>query len=168
VDKSDYYEILQVDSGASQEEIRAAYKRLAFLYHPDLSAGADSTLQMQLLNEAYEILGYPEKRALYDSEKNVQQSIIIVEESPDDSQEKVHSSSRRSSRFIRLALRLSGWVSDPLKTLFRVAILMFLIFLWAMFIGQINIIVVFALIIFAVWLILSLILRMNYARTEEN
>jgi len=60
----DYYLILQVQPSAEPEVIQAAYRRLALKYHPDVE---DSNLvQMQELNEAYEVLSKPDKRAAYD------------------------------------------------------------------------------------------------------
>jgi len=63
-----YYSTLQVHTDAEQEIIEAAYKRLARKYHPDINRTTDATLRMQQINEAYEVLADPEKRALYDQE----------------------------------------------------------------------------------------------------
>ena len=62
----DYYEILQVSPNAEPEVIAAAYRRLARKYHPDAYAAADATDRMKELNEAYEVLGDPPRRAEYD------------------------------------------------------------------------------------------------------
>jgi purine-binding chemotaxis protein CheW len=67
-----YYQILGVDSGASQETIEAAYRRLAKNYHPDRNVSPDATLRMQEINEAYTVLHNPAKRAKYDREYSVQ------------------------------------------------------------------------------------------------
>ena len=63
----DYYDILQVSRNAEQEVIEAAYRRLARKYHPDVHSGPDAALRMRELNEAYEVLGDPGKRAEYDA-----------------------------------------------------------------------------------------------------
>ena len=63
-DTKDYYRILQVQPNAEPEVIQAAYRRLALKYHPDVED--NNSALMQELNEAYEILSRPDKRAAYD------------------------------------------------------------------------------------------------------
>lgn len=70
----DYYRILQVDPAAEPEVIAAAYRRLSLKYHPDISSAAGATLRMQEINEAYEVLKEPAKRARYDRERNARSS----------------------------------------------------------------------------------------------
>lgn len=62
----DYYEILGLDRSASQEEVRASYRQLAMKYHPDVTGAGESEYWIRLINEAYEVLGNPGKRAFYD------------------------------------------------------------------------------------------------------
>lgn len=64
----DYYQVLAVARDASQAEIRKAFRRLARKYHPDV-AKDKSTAEEQFkeINEAYEVLGDPEKRKKYDA-----------------------------------------------------------------------------------------------------
>lgn len=62
----DYYKIMGLERGASQEEIKRAYRKLARKYHPDVSKEADAEANFKELGEAYEILKDPEKRAKYD------------------------------------------------------------------------------------------------------
>lgn len=62
----DYYHILQVHEQAEQEVIEAAFKRLARKYHPDKDSSSGATAKMQELNEAYQVLRDPNKRADYD------------------------------------------------------------------------------------------------------
>ncbi|NBI10761.1 molecular chaperone DnaJ [Colidextribacter sp. OB.20] len=65
--KRDYYEVLELGKGASVEEIKKAYRRLAKKYHPDMNPG-DKTAESKFkeVNEAYSILSDPEKKARYD------------------------------------------------------------------------------------------------------
>lgn len=61
----DYYAMLGVPPGATPQEIRHAYHRLARLHHPDLNKQGRDDL-IKLLNEAYAVLRDPIKRAAYD------------------------------------------------------------------------------------------------------
>lgn len=61
-----HYDNLHVSPQASDEEIRKAYRRLSKQYHPDLNPDADANRIMQLINQAYEVLSDPEKRAQHD------------------------------------------------------------------------------------------------------
>ena len=63
----DYYSALGVARGASEDEVRKAYRRLARKYHPDVSKEADAETRMREVNEAYDVLGDKEKRAAYDA-----------------------------------------------------------------------------------------------------
>ncbi len=63
----DYYEIFGLTKDASAEDIKRAYRRLAMKHHPDRNPGdAAAEAEFKLCAEAYEVLGDPEKRALYD------------------------------------------------------------------------------------------------------
>lgn len=62
----DYYKALGVDRKASQEEIQRSYRKLARKYHPDINKTSDSEDKFKEINEAYEVLGDPEKRTRYD------------------------------------------------------------------------------------------------------
>lgn len=65
--KRDYYEVLGVGRGASEEEIKKAYRQLALKYHPDRNPGDKSAEEkFKELGEAYEVLSDRERRAQYD------------------------------------------------------------------------------------------------------
>jgi curved DNA-binding protein len=63
----DYYKILGLARGASDEEIKKAYRKLARKYHPDVSKEPDAKERFQEVSEAYETLKDKEKRAAYDN-----------------------------------------------------------------------------------------------------
>ena len=67
VEFRDYYEVLGVSRDASKDAIKAAYRRLARKYHPDLNPNdKDAKRKFQQINEANEVLSDPEKRKKYD------------------------------------------------------------------------------------------------------
>jgi molecular chaperone DnaJ len=66
-DFKDYYQILGVSRDADEKEIKAAYRKLARKYHPDVNPGDKAAEeQFKQINEAYQVLSDPEKRAAYD------------------------------------------------------------------------------------------------------
>ena len=65
--KRDYYEVLGVVKTASEADMKAAFRKLAMKYHPDRNSGdKDAEIHFKELNEAYQVLQDPQKRAAYD------------------------------------------------------------------------------------------------------
>lgn len=68
----DYYKILGVERTASSSQIKAAYKRLAKIYHPDINKDPTALKKFQEITEAYNIIGNLENRLKY--------SLLLVRE----------------------------------------------------------------------------------------
>src|SRR5947209_13766919 len=66
---SDPYRTLQVEPSADLEQIHAAYRRLARLYHPDLNPTPQASERMAAINAAYRLLSDPRQRAAYDARR---------------------------------------------------------------------------------------------------
>lgn len=64
---ADPYATLGVARGATTSQVRAAYRRLAKRYHPDLHADAQATERMRGINKAWDILSSPDRRAQYEA-----------------------------------------------------------------------------------------------------
>jgi DnaJ family protein B protein 4 len=65
-----YYDLLGVHSGASEEQIKKAYKKLAFQFHPDRNSDVGASAKFQEVNEANEVLSDSAKRQSYDAQLN--------------------------------------------------------------------------------------------------
>jgi len=64
--KRDYYEVLSIARNATDEEVKRAFRKLAFKYHPDRNRDDGAEERFKEVNEAYEVLSDPDKRAAYD------------------------------------------------------------------------------------------------------
>jgi len=64
--QGDYYAVLGLDRNASPEDIKRAFRRLAMQYHPDRHKEPGAEDRFKEINQAYEVLSDPDKRAAYD------------------------------------------------------------------------------------------------------
>lgn len=64
--RKDYFDVLDVSRDATPEEIKKAFRRLAMKYHPDRNRHKDAEVRFKAINEAYEVLSDPDKRARYE------------------------------------------------------------------------------------------------------
>jgi DnaJ-class molecular chaperone len=81
--KLDYYDTLGLRPDASQDEIKRAFRKLAFKYHPDRSKIPDAEEKFKEASEAYAILSDPEKKRQYDAAglEGVQKQYTQIESS---------------------------------------------------------------------------------------
>ncbi len=79
---TDYYGLLGVSPGADAAEIKAAFKRMALKYHPDVYAGSDAEERMRLLLTAYKTLTNPSKRKTYDLTHGISRRAVWDDEEP--------------------------------------------------------------------------------------
>ena len=98
--EQDYYDLLGVPRGADDAAIKAAYRRLAKEHHPDRHNGcSDKEAQFKAINEAYDVLKDPQKRAAYDrfGEPRSRMAAAGTTPSPKAASTAFPTSSRRSS-----------------------------------------------------------------------
>ncbi len=101
-----YYEILNINSNASKNEIKSAFKKEALKWHPDRNKSPDATTRMQLINEAYLILKDDDARARYD--KEYQRYYNFLKQNKNDNKEKY--SDTREEKYIFEDQLLKDWI----------------------------------------------------------
>ncbi|KAI9515891.1 hypothetical protein NQZ68_020419 [Dissostichus eleginoides] len=97
--KTEYYEIMEVSPTASHAQIKTAYYKQSFLYHPDRNAGSENaTVRFSEISEAYTVLGNKALRKKYDRGLLGPSDLLTTRPSGKDtgSSEKQHAGSRRS------------------------------------------------------------------------
>ena len=108
----DLYRTLEVAPTASDEEVKRAYRRLAFLYHPDRNqAGAEGEERIKGANHAYSILGDRERRKRYDLYREFMRISARWGMPPSPSQEKVLADIFLDPRFPGIG----GWLDEILR-----------------------------------------------------
>jgi len=68
IGRKNYYQVLMVDQAADADIMAVVHRRLATRYHPDMDPGDDARQRMLEINQAYDVLRNPERRAKYDQE----------------------------------------------------------------------------------------------------
>jgi curved DNA-binding protein CbpA len=105
-DFKDYYSLLEVDFNASEADIKAAYRKMARVHHPDMHSDAaeEHTRIFQEITEAYETLSDPQRKMTYDF--RYRQLVLgegpqyeyYVDETPEDTRKYEHKYTSRSKR----------------------------------------------------------------------
>jgi DnaJ-class molecular chaperone len=63
---TDYYQLLEIDKKATQDEIKKAYRKMALRYHPDVNSDLETGEVFKTISQAYSVLADPAKREYYD------------------------------------------------------------------------------------------------------
>jgi curved DNA-binding protein CbpA len=157
LEKIDYYSILQINPDASLEEVRASYRRLALRTHPDKSEVPQATQRMQLVNEAYEVLSSPEKRAQYDRERLASSELVYVgEPSYEDHQDRVDQKYQEE-----LERKMNAWLRNKLRMFSYLILLTTVLFFLSLASGQVNPTLILLIVALAVYIIASMILKVK-------
>ena len=80
--KIDYYSVLGVNRNEKEENIKAAYFRLAKRYHPDYNTTESQSSMFEMISEAYEVLSDPEKRKNYDEYGQTSETVGGISRGP--------------------------------------------------------------------------------------
>jgi curved DNA-binding protein CbpA len=175
MDQKNYYSVLQVPTSATQEQVQAAYKRLALLHHPDRSRDPKATQIMQLLNEAYEVLCRAESRAQYDLEQaaatspGAAEKATSAEEQPSTgkqgaAQERESPQPRPKTtakeREAQAKTRRAG-MRTQLKLLLGLSFLLLVVFFLALLTGQVSAVAIFLIVLTAIGVIVSLVRKIR-------
>lgn len=111
-----YYQILEIDENASFQEIKSSYNKLAFKWHPDKNLDSDTTIQMQLINEAYLILKDSEARERYNIQFQRYKQYQTVNNSSSNNQKENHNNdSTVESNFESNDEILNKWIENAKK-----------------------------------------------------
>ena len=78
MDFKDYYKILGIDAKTDKKQIKAAYRKLARQYHPDVSEQNDAEEKFKEITEAYNVLKDADKRAEYDEIRKYGQTFVSI------------------------------------------------------------------------------------------
>lgn len=164
--EKNYYTILRVSPVASAEEIREAYRQLALRFHPDRSTDPGANRVMQLVNEAYDILKDPAKRAEYDRYLTGMTVIIpsIPPEPPPPEPQPIvplRPAPRKKRRRAKDPEQLQAEFRLHIVWLVRVILGMIALFLLSLITNQIIWPIFWLLIGLCLWLVVSLVIRIR-------
>lgn len=184
METKDYYTILQVQPQATPNDIKAAYRRLALTHHPDRDKDPQATLKMQLVNEAYQILGDPLKREQYDLERiaELDSEEVIEEETesdvdpgfsaappaPEKQPENKDFKTKEDQREKVSPEQQRRWVLSQLMTIAQISILVALFFGLSLFIGYVNIPILVTLILASLYSIVTIVFKERRSSTSSD
>jgi molecular chaperone DnaJ len=116
---ANYYQILEVTQQATPQEIKQAYRRLAKSFHPDLNGDRYDSTKIVELNAAYEILGDPQSRRLYDRQLNYGSSFDSFTERARHATKVQNHYQRQTQREGNKDLQQAKWLSQVYKPIDR-------------------------------------------------
>jgi len=114
----DYYVVLEITPAADTAEINAAFRRLAWRYHPDRNHAPGATLQFQDINEAHQVLTDPVRRAEYDDRWQRRPNRQVHVTPPPARRHRRHWRRHRHVRVILLAVGALMFVSSAWAVIF--------------------------------------------------